>query len=63
MKIFPLSLSKSALSMPGPLGLDPTKRAASTSENPSVNLSVHVIPANKGKAQSYNSMATPFKES
>jgi len=27
MKILPLSFKRSALSIPGPLGLDPTKRA------------------------------------
>jgi len=60
MKILAFSFNKSALSIPGPLGLAPTNKAWSISLKPVVKLSVTATPANVGKAQSYNSMATAY---
>jgi len=58
IKILAFSFNKSALSIPGPLGLAPTNKAWSRSLKPVAKLSVTVTPANVGKAQSYNSIAT-----
>lgn len=52
MKISPLADNRSALSIPGPLGLAPTNKAKSTSLNPSYKLDVHLTFLNKGKEQS-----------
>jgi len=60
MNIFPLSLSKSALSYPGALGLDPTKKTKSASLNPTFGSEVITTLSKVGKAQSCNSIYTPF---
>ena len=62
-KIFPLSFNKSERSIPGPLGLLPTKRQIFASLKASSGLEVTIISSNKGKAQSSNSIATPLSAS
>ena len=59
-KILPLSFSRSARSMPGPRGLEPTRMAQSASLNATSGSSVSTMPCSSGKAQSSSSMATPF---
>jgi len=64
MKIFPLSINKSALFfISEPNGLPPNKRQYSAYLNPTDNESVHSTPARVGKAQSFNSIFIPFNES
>lgn len=59
LKIMALAPSKSFLSIPGPLGLAPTRMAISQSTKASSILVVPLSSANKGKAQSLNSMRVP----
>ena len=61
MKILPLSFSRSARSMPGPRGLEPTSRPSSTSLKPTSASPVRTMSCSSGKAQSSSSMATPFE--
>ena len=60
-KIAPLSFSKSDLSMPGSLGLAPTRMAASASLNAVSASVVQMILSTRLKAESYNSSFMPSK--
>ncbi len=62
-KILPLSLSRSARSMPGPRGLLPTRIAQSASAKASRGSPVRTMPRRSGKAQSSSSIATPLSAS
>ena len=60
MKILPLSLSRSARSMPGPRGLAPTSRHQLASLKPTFGIvGQHRCPCSSGNAQSSSSIATP----
>ena len=58
-KILPLSFSRSARSMPGPRGLEPTRMHQSASANASRGSPESTMPRRSGKAQSSSSIATP----
>ncbi len=59
-KILPLSFRRSARSMPGPRGLEPTRSAQFTSLKATSASPVRTMLCSRGKAQSSSSMATPF---
>mmetsp|Transcript_4634 Transcript_4634/g.9597 ORF Transcript_4634/g.9597 Transcript_4634/m.9597 type:complete len:223 (+) Transcript_4634:237-905(+) len=61
LKMAPLSLRRSARSIPGPRGLAPTRMAASTPSKPFSRLSVSTIPFTRGKAASLISIAVPLR--
>ena len=62
-KIAALASNRSLRSIPGPRGRAPTNKAYSESLNATPASSVQTMPANKGKAQSSNSIATPLSAS
>ena len=57
------SINKSLLSIPGPLGFAPTRKAKLLSPKALAASSVVVTLPNVGKAQSSNSIATPLSAS
>ena len=59
-KMAPFCFKRSARSMPGPLGFEPTRKTASQSLNPTERFEVVLIPCKRGKAQSSSSILTPF---
>lgn len=61
LKICPFYPNKSDLSIPGPLGLAPTKMATSHPENPDLYSTDPVKLEIKGKEQSFTSINTPCK--
>ncbi len=60
-KILPLSLSRSARSIPGPRGLEPTSRHQFASLKAVSASPVSTMSCSSGKAQSSSSMATPLR--
>ncbi|CRH48281.1 Uncharacterised protein [Chlamydia trachomatis] len=60
-KISPFFFRRSLLSIPGPLGTDPIRNAASMPSKASCNDVVTCTRCNKGKAPSSSSMRTPDK--
>ena len=61
LKIIALALSKSFLSIPGPLGLAPTRIANSQSLNAESRSEVPLIEFKQLKAESFSSITTPSK--
>ena len=61
LKMAAFACNRSPLSIPGDLGLDPTRMAKSTSLKPSLASEVLIIYSTSGYAQSYISMQTPLR--
>ena len=62
-KIGPFSRMRSLRSWPGPRGLEPTHITMSASPKASSGSELASMPANSGKPQSVNSIATPLSAS